>query len=94
MEISIIILIVSLLSIKGYLIYRLYVTIKQVEDLEDYAIELEETIIQLNSRIEESYNRLRSVDRRGSFEADDEVGYIFKDIKSIIQDLNKVITKQ
>lgn len=39
-------------------------------------------------KVLESYNKLKEVDRKGSFEADDEVGFIFKELKQVIEDLN------
>jgi len=37
----------------------------------------------------ESYSRMRQIDRLGSFESDDEIGFIFEDIKLIIEELNR-----
>jgi hypothetical protein len=34
---------------------------------------------------------LKEIDRRGSFESDDEVGFVFNTIKSIIEDSFKIV---
>lgn len=38
-------------------------------------------------RLIESYQRIKVIDQRGSFEADDEVGYFFKELKTMIERL-------
>lgn len=35
--------------------------------------------------------KLTEVDLRGSFEADDEVGFVFKEIKSLTEELNQTV---
>ena len=37
------------------------------------------------------YQRLKDADIRGSFESDDEVGASFKEILSIVEDLNEQV---
>ena len=36
-----------------------------------------------------AYDRMKEVDRLGSFESDDESGFIFQEIKSAIEELNE-----
>ena len=43
----------------------------------------------LRRRIDESYSKIKQIDRIGSFEADDETGWIFKTIKDIVKQLNE-----
>jgi len=37
------------------------------------------------------YEEMKTIDERGSFEADDEVGVIFKSLRDLIGELNKYI---
>ena len=44
-------------------------------------------------RFTETRDKIQEVDRLGAFKADDEVGFIFKEIDQSIDDLYKFITK-
>ena len=68
---------------------------KRVETYEEQIEELElgldfyrDLVDSIREQMLETQARLTEVDIRGSFEADDEVGFVFKDIKSLIEDLN------
>ena len=41
-------------------------------------------------RVVDSYQRIKSIDASGHFEADDEVGYFFKELKSLIERLHEL----
>ena len=43
----------------------------------------EELILQINDKIEYIKNQLKLIDEKGIFEADDEVGFFFEEIKQI-----------
>jgi len=45
-------------------------------------------------KITAGYEQIKSIDYKGYFEADDEVGIIFKELKSVITDLNKYVDEQ
>jgi hypothetical protein len=69
---------------------------RKQEKLEEYIEELENSNTNyytfyndLKQMSNESYSRMRQIDRIGSFESDDEIGFIFKDIKLIIEELNR-----
>ena len=49
----------------------------------------EEWIMILKSRLKHAYDAIKLADIRGSFEADDEVGIVFKHMKANIDDLEK-----
>jgi len=73
--------------------YRL---MKRVETMEDYVSDLEKSndeyfkfFSQLKKRITDSYSHLKNIDRLGSFESDDETGYIYKELKKIIEALKQ-----
>ena len=40
--------------------------------------------------MKKAYDRMKKIDRLGSFEADDESGYIFNEIKTAMEELNEV----
>ena len=65
--------------------------IKYSERLEDYLETYETKLIEVREKIIEAEIRLKEIDIRGSFEADDEVGFIFNSIKEISSDLKKTI---
>jgi hypothetical protein len=67
-----------------------------METLEDNIDELVKNITDydafyedLKRRVNESNSRLKQIDRLGSFEADDETGIIFKELKDIVNELNE-----
>ena len=67
-----------LILIEGYVIWNLN---KKTEMLEDWV----ETFTQ---RIEKVQTDLKEVDATGHFEADDEIGTIFEQIKDIISEVD------
>lgn len=76
----------------GFVIYNL---LRKVEALEEYVSELEQSNLDyytfynnLKSKTSEAYSRMKNIDRLGSFESDDETGYIFKELKDIVVQLN------
>ena len=81
----IVILSVSTL-ILGYTTYNL---LRKNEALEDVVEEQEVVIAMTAERIDSSMKRMKEIDRIGSFEADDETGYIFKHIYDIISQLEE-----
>tara|TARA_R110002020_G_scaffold435685_1_gene645892 strand:- start:259 stop:507 length:249 start_codon:yes stop_codon:yes gene_type:complete len=78
MEIVISIL-TALLIINGFIIYNL---LKKNEILEDF-------IKKQSDAIDYCDKRLKTIDDRGSFIADDEVGFFFVELKKIQEALNE-----
>ena len=66
-------------------------TIFSLEKLETYyedtIVEIEARLAAVTIRVQDTVARLKEVDIRGSFEADDEVGFAFKEIKQINEEL-------
>ena len=83
MILTIVILSISTL-ILGYTTYNL---LRKNEALEDIVEEQEVVIALTAERIDSSMKRMKEIDRIGSFEADDETGYIFKNIYDIVSEL-------
>jgi len=69
---------------------------RKQEALEEYIDELENSNTEyyqffttLKTRLNESNSKLKQIDRLGSFEADDETGFVFTELRDIIDELNK-----
>jgi len=56
---------------------------KYIDDLESY-------LIGMRGKYVSSLRRLREIDLRGAFEADDEVGYVYKQISAIVNELEEI----
>lgn len=68
-------LVVIFLGIKLYKMFNLLV-------------KLEDFLLQLRDRVDRSMQQIQNVDSTGHFEADDEIGWTFNQIKNIYQDIN------
>ena len=82
----------TLLIACGFVIYNL---LRKVEAFEEYVSDLEQSNLDyytfynnLKSKTGEAYSRMKNIDRLGSFESDDETGYVFKELKDIADQLN------
>ena len=53
----------------------------------DVLLENEKFLTELKNRVLSQQSYLRQLDRIGSFEADDETGYFFKEMKDIVNDI-------
>jgi hypothetical protein len=62
--------------------------LKQTEQLDDMVIY---TRLQVRNKVSDALKKMKETDLRGAFESDDEVGAVFKDMKQIIEDLEKEI---
>ena len=82
-EIIIFVLVIAL-GTSGYVIWNLN---RKLEHMESW---VESFVL----RVRDTYNNMMSVDSKGHFEADDEVGSIFQGIKSIITELNDSIEEE
>jgi hypothetical protein len=89
--------VIGILSITAIVLaittYRL---MKRVEQMEDYVTEVEKSnneyfkfFSQLKTRVTDSYSHLKNIDRLGSFESDDETGYVYKELKKVIEALKE-----
>ena len=90
MIISIIILSITTLTF-GFTTWNL---LRKNEATEDVVEEQEELISEIAKKIDESMAKMKEIDTRGSFEADDETGTIFKQLYEAIQDLEDYYGKE
>ncbi len=88
MTIAIIILLLIASIAMSYSIWNL---IQQNEDLEDTVIYYQTKLSSLRQQVLDMEIQLKEIDIRGSFASDDEVGFVFKEIKEMSSDLTKAI---
>jgi len=83
-------LFIVILSVSTLLLgYTTYNLLRKNEALED-EVEFADTYLEsAYTSMKNAYDRMKKVDRLGSFEADDESGYIFEEIKSALEQLNE-----
>jgi hypothetical protein len=81
-------------------IYLIILNSKKLSNLEEALAKLDEDneklinfISSLNVRLHTDFSHLKEIDRRGSFESDDEVGFVFNTIKGIIEDSYKIVNE-
>jgi len=74
-------------------IWLLYVQIKKASKLEAFLELYVRMLSVIALRTNKAYKRMKDVDRLGSFEADDETGYIFKEIKAATTDIDEFVKK-
>jgi len=83
---EIVITILSLLIL--VLIYTNYNLLRKNEKCEDIIKSYETYMINFSNVIKFSENKLKEIDAKGSFESDDEIGFFFKQIKFLQEQLN------
>ena len=91
MELIQIILPTSIILILIYIVWNL---IRKVEKLEDELDTQDEFLGGIDTKFNDALKRMQEIDRVGSFEADDESGYIFEKIKEVIEDLKNEYTNR
>lgn len=90
MTIALVILITLLLGVSVYANYNL---VKRNEELEEQVAALQDVLDEVKDQVIDINTRLIEIDIRGSFEADDEVGFVFKEIKEMSAELTDVINE-
>jgi hypothetical protein len=90
MIIALVILITLLLVVSVYANYNL---VKRNEELEEQVAALQDVLDEVKDQVIDINTRLIEIDIRGSFEADDEVGFVFKEIKEMSAELTDVINE-
>ena len=83
-------LFIVILSVSTLLLgYTTYNLLRKNEALEDEIEFADKYLESAFDSMKRAYERMKKVDRLGSFEADDESGYIFEEIKSTLEQLNE-----
>ena len=86
-----VIITIALFAVIGTAIFIIKNLLLQLEALEDQIIFYEESFNTIREQVLNTEIELKELDIRGSFEADDEVGFVFKQIKELSSDLNKTV---
>jgi hypothetical protein len=61
------------------------ILVKQNEQLADAIIEADSVVEESQETLEKMLDEMRAIDIKGSFEADDEVGTVFTELKELIE---------
>jgi len=77
---------VATLILQMYVIRNLLV---KYEIMEEELEKTDEFFLEFYNDMKSAYDKMKQVDRLGSFESDDESGFIFQQIKSSMEMLNK-----
>ena len=80
-----IIILAVFLAVSVFVNINLFRKLEVFEDDNEFNNELIERVY---ISMMNAYTRMKSLDRLGAFESDDETGYIFKEIKSAMEELN------
>ena len=76
-------IIIGLLTISNiFFIWRGTQLVKQIENVSIEMIDMNDDV---STTLEKMFEEMRQIDIRGSFEADDEVGVVFTELKDIIE---------
>ena len=81
-------IIITLLILVTVLGYALWNSLRKYEILEREFEYTDNIIEKVYTSMQKALLRMTSIDRLGSFQADDESGYIFEQIKEAIEQLN------
>jgi hypothetical protein len=79
--------IILLLSLNLLLGTLLFYALRRIDNYEKF-------IIQISQIIEYTNNKLEELDHAGHFESDDEVGFFFKNIQSMMNDIFEIDNKE
>jgi uncharacterized membrane protein YukC len=74
-----------LVILLGYTTYNL---LKKSEKAEDLIISYEKYVNNLGNILSKASNKLKEIDSKGLFDSDDEIGWFFKYVKDMQEDLN------
>lgn len=86
-------LIITMLALSvGLLGYLLYINVKKYNKLYIYTEAYATFISALYFKIADNRDKMKEVDKRGSFAADDEVGFIFKELDASVDEIYEFIT--
>lgn len=88
------ILVVVLTVVVVILGYTTFNLLRKNENAEDILVSYMEYLSKLDTAIEESDKKLKEIDARGAFRADDEIGWFFSNIQFIQSILNEFRIKK
>ena len=83
------IIIIALVVFSGILSYIIYNLLRKVEKYEDVTLDQTKYLQNISNIIAESQKHLNTLDEKGVFQADDEVGEFFNQMKAVQAELDK-----
>ena len=86
-EILLLILLFISVAVNVFLLITSKKLFNQIDILEDW-------IINFKKSVENTYNKLKAIDNRGIFEKDDDVGFLFSDLKQTMETLIKNVKEE
>jgi len=66
----------------------------KVEKYEDVTVDQTQYLQNISNIIQDSQKHLNSLDKRGIFQSDDEVGYFFEQLKNVQKELDRYMLPQ
>ena len=88
-----IVLTIVFILIVAVLTYAIINLVKQTEQLEDQVSYYIDVVDSVREKVLDVQVQLKEIDIKGSFEADDEVGFVFKEIQELVDDLTSTINE-
>ena len=70
-------------------IYTTINLMRKVEKIEDVVIRYDRFISEYSKQIENTESKLKEIDAKGVFQSDDEIGWFFKQIKRLQEDVSR-----
>ena len=86
MTVFVLLLVALAVSMQMYVIRNL---LNKYEAMEEELEMIDNFLLTLYDDLKSAYDRMKEIDRLGSFESDDESGFIFEQIKNSMETLNK-----
>lgn len=78
--------------ILAYIAFNLFRKVERLEDeLEKNIMIYESNLINLRDEFINAEIEIKQLDVNGTFESDDEVGVVYKSIKAVIEDLDRIL---
>ena len=84
-------IIIFFLTVIGFMSYGIWNLVNQNEDLEETVIYYQNKLDEIREKVLDTETQLKDLDIRGAFEADDEVGFVFKEIQQLSEELTKTV---
>lgn len=78
--------IIILFILNVFLFFRSFRLISIIEELQEENLQKDEDVL---STLRIMLEEMRTIDLKGAFESDDEVGSVFNELKTIIEEYNK-----
>jgi hypothetical protein len=84
------ILLILFIGLSIFLFIKGYNLVKRMEMLDDITDGIFKRDIETKETLNSLLKQMRDIDIRGSFESDDEVGSVFKELQELIKNYNEI----